>query len=318
MRKGKEGKVKLNKRISFKFFKEHKKLVTCVIVAFVLLCSFVTINYGRYVKDIIEVYYLRTKNFYFSSDKLTIHGKNYEINPWSGTTNYELSISMSSLLNSLKGTDSNIIYDLSCSTDGKVDCYIGTPGSTNVERTINNVNHSDNFIVNISPANGVKLQDGDRVSVDVKAVSKSPYIEELTATFVLVIGNYGVNYEIEDTPGDIYFDAIVTNTLDTSKAKITLEITDPAVALDMSNNILTVDTTTYETGLSYDYKDDNEDGVIDSDATKHNYIKKISFIVEPKSSMMVRFYKKIPSKNYSYINGDENQPVVSFTKEIIE
>ena len=116
VKRRKEDKIKLNKKISLRFFKEHKRITTCLIVVFVLLGSFLTINYGRYVKDIIEVYYLRTKNFYFTSDKLTIHGKDYEINPWGGTTNYNLSISMSSLLNSLKGTDTDIIYDLSCST----------------------------------------------------------------------------------------------------------------------------------------------------------------------------------------------------------
>lgn len=318
MRRRKEDKIKLKKKISFKFFKEHKRITTCLIVVFILLGSFLTINYGRYVKDIIEVYYLRTKNFYFSSDKLTIHGKSYEINPWGGTTNYSISISMSSLLNSLKGTDSDIIYDLSCSTDGNVDCFIGAPGTTTVERTIRSEDNSDNFVVNIAPKSNVNLHDGDRVSVNVTAKSKAPYVEELSATFILVIGNYGINYEIEDKAGNVYFDSIVTNTLDTSRAEVTLTITDPSVVIDMSNNILDVDSTTYETSLSYDYKDDDEDGNLDNDATQHNYIKSITFVLEPKSSIMVRYYKKIPSNDYTYVNGDSEAPIVSFSHRIIE
>lgn len=318
MKRRKEDKLKLSKKFSLTFFKEHKKITTCVIVVFILLGSFFTIHYGRYVKDIIEVYYLRTKNFYFSSDKLTIHGKSYEINPWGGTTNYELSISMSSLLNSLKGTNSDVSYQLSCEADGKVICYMDSPGTTSVERTIKVEDHSDNFVVTIAPANGVTLRDGDKVSVTVVAKSISPYEEELKATFVLVIGNYGINYEIEDSPGSVYFDSIVTNTLDTTKASVTLTIMNPSVVIDMSNSILTMDTTTYETELSSDYKDDNGDGQIDNDATQHNYIKKITFLVEPKSSVMVRYYKKIPSNNYSYISGDASTPVVSFEKEMLE
>ena len=318
VKRRKEDKIKLNKKISLRFFKEHKRITTCLIVVFVLVGSFLTINYGRYVKDIIEVYYLRTKNFYFTSDKLTIHGKDYEINPWGGTTNYNLSISMSSLLNSLKGTDTDIIYDLSCSTDNNVECYINTPGVTMVERTIKSEDNADNFIITIAPKSGVTLHDGDKVSVVVTAKSKSPYIEELSATFNLIIGNYGINYEIEDTPGNVYLDAIVSNTLDTSRAEITLTINDPSIVIDMSTNILEDPNTRYETELTYDYKDDDGDGVIDDDATKHNYIKKITFVVEPKSSIMVRYYKKIPSNNYSYVNGDTNQPVISFDKRIIE
>lgn len=317
MKRRTEDKIKINKKISLTFFKEHKKITTCVIVVFILLGSFFTIHYGRYVKDIIEVYYLRTKNFYFTSDKLTIHGKNYEINPWGGTTNYELSISMSSLLNSLKGTDTDIVYQLSCDTDGKVVCYMDSPGTTSVERTIKTDDHSDNFVITIAPQNGVTFRDGDKTSVTVTAKSISPYVEELKATFVLVIGNYGINYEIEDSPGSVYFDSIVTNTLDTSKAQVTLTITDPAVVIDMNNAILNVASTSYETEVSYDYVDADGDGVLDADATEHNYIKKITFIVEPKSSVLVRYYKKITSEDYSYTSGDDKTPIVSFEKETI-
>lgn len=318
MKRRSEKKSKSKNFVFLRFFQEHKKIATCLILAFVFLGSFFVVNYGRYVKDVIEVYYLRTKNFYFTSDKLTINEKKYEIKPWGGTSDYELSISMSSLLNSLKGTNSNISYSLSCETDGKVDCFFEIPGTTEVERTIATETHSDNFVVTVSPKNGVRLKDGDKISVKVVANSISPYKEKLSANFILIVGNYGINYEIEDKVGNIYFDSIVTNTLDTTKAKVTLTITDPSVVIDMSNNILNVGTTTITEAMEKDYKDSNNDGILDSDATEHVYVKSVTFILEPKSSLMVRFYKKIPSRNYSYVNGDGTQPIVSFSRELIE
>ena len=59
----------LKRIIKFNSLKNHKKIMVSLIVVIAFLGFFLTINYGRYVKNIIEVYYLRTKNFYFNSDK---------------------------------------------------------------------------------------------------------------------------------------------------------------------------------------------------------------------------------------------------------
>jgi hypothetical protein len=292
---------KLKKGLSFNFFKRHKKIAVCLVIGLGSLGFFFALNYGRYVVDIVEIYYLRSQNFYFSSDKLTITNKTYEINPWGGKTSYDINISMSSLLNSIKGTTENITYDLTCTGDSKVDCYFDTLGTTTTRRTILTDTHSDNFIVTVIAKEGVTFLNGEKVSVQVKATSVSPYKEELSATFELVIGDYGLNFEIEDEPGNVYFDALVTNTLDVDASKITLKIKNQHIndiIFDMTNPIMQNPTFTYETT------------VISGDS----FITEVSFVLEPKSSLMVKFYKKKKSKDYSYVLGDLTiDPVLDYS-----
>ncbi len=287
------------------FMKNNKKIVISLVVIITFLTFFLTINYGRYVKDIIQVYYLRTKNFYFNSDKLTIHGKEYEIYPWDGKKELPLTIQMNSLLNSLKGTTSDILYDVSCETDDRISCYIDNQGITQMQRKIKSsekvstTSHKDSFNVYINAKNDVTLKDGDRIEVKVTAKSTYPYEEELSATFILIIGDYGINYVIEDNPGDIYFDDIITNTL-TEKAMITLEIKDSSKAtVDMSSVVFNLKDTTYEV-------DDNK------------FIKKIVFYIEPKSSLMVRFYKKDSKDNFSHISSDGESEIIKFNSDVVK
>lgn len=301
MKKGKETtKSSTKKRLSFSFFKKHKALSVSIVIIAAAVTSFLVVNYGRYVKEIVEVYYLRTKNFYFNSDKLTITGKLYEINPWKGTDVYEIPINMNSLLNSLKGSNSDIAYTASCEADDNSICYFDSRGTTSVNRTIGKTSHTDIFTLSVEVKDGVTVKDGDTITVSLTARSTSPYVEELYATFNLIIGDYGVGFAIEDEPGRMYFDATVSNTLPDESKSITLTITDPSIiSIDMSNNIL----------------DDIPDSAktitpVSEGGTTHNYITAITFDVGPKSSVMVRYFKKNTSADYTY-NGTST-PIVNY------
>ncbi len=286
------------KRVAFSFFKKHKALSVSLVIIAAAVASFLVVNYGRYVKDIIQVYYLRTKNFYFNSDKLTILGKTYQINPWDGTEPYTININMNSFANSLKGTEDNIVYDVRCVADTNSVCYFGTMGTTTQRRTIYSANHTDNFVVTVALKNGIDPDDIHDVNVQIIASSVSPYEEELKATFNLVIGDYGVGYKIEDEAGRLYMDALVSNATPNDTYKFVLEITDVSkYSIDMSNNILSAPGT-----------------VVVEDAQKN--IKRIEFNVEPKSSMMVRYYKSNPEENKTYPNDNGLPPAIniSYTK----
>lgn len=298
--------MKLKKSAFFGFFQVHKKLATMLVIGVSFAGFFFTINYGRYVKDVIQMFYLRSQNFYFSSDKLTILGKTYEINPWNGSEAYPIPISMSSLLNSIKGTNDIVSYKVSCEGDEDVDCYIGTPGVREENRTITTTYHTDNFTVTVVPRNvdedgaPIGISNGDIVSVSIKAVSSSPYKETLSAKFNLIIGNYGVKYKIEDNANDLYFNTYVTNTIPDVTVTATLTI-DPShveeIFFDMSNPIMHQDSFQI---LEYT--------TIDG----YQYITKISFDLSPKSSLMVKYYKKTTTNDYSYGQGDSGEPVVLF------
>ncbi|MBO7078431.1 MAG: hypothetical protein J6W64_01315, partial [Bacilli bacterium] len=228
---------KKSKKLFFGFFKKHKTLSISLITILMVLGSFLVINYSRYVKEIVQMYYLRTKNFYFNSDKLTILGKNYEIYPWGGTLDYDITINMDSMLNSLKATDSTVLYDVTFSCDSRVQCYIGTPGTTVDHRSLSeSSNYSDTFKVTVHPT--TTLANNAEIPVEIVATSTSPYVEVLKAKFILRVGDYGLGYSIEDEVGRIFFDSIVTNTLDNETALVKLEITNLSlVSIDMSNDI---------------------------------------------------------------------------------
>ena len=292
---------KIKKGVFFNYFRVHKKVATFLIIGIGFIAFLFTINYGRYVKDIIEMYYLRSQNFYFSSDKLTVTGKSYEINPWGGTVDYGINISMSSLLNNIRATTVPINYEVSCEGDSKVDCYIDTLGTRTSTRIIDIGDHTDSFIVTVTPKANVNFVNGEKVKVKVQAQSTAPYVETLSATFELVIGDYGLNFEIEDNPGDNFFTALVTNTLDTTSKKITLKIDDSkikSIFFDMTNPIM------QQAGFSYKTSRVNSD----------DYITEVTFIVEPKSSLMVKYYKKDSTEDYSFVLGESN-PAVIFNVE---
>lgn len=269
-------------KLNLDFLKNHKKIMFSLVAVITFLSFFLAINYGRYVKDIIEVYYLRTQNFYFNSNKLTIHGKEYEIYPWSAVDPYSIDIQMTSFLNSLKGTSSDVLYEVTCEADERVDCIIDNINNT--DRVISVDTKTDNFSVKIQKKNTLELKDGDRIPVTITAKSKKPYVETLSATFIFVIGDYGINNNIENVPGNIYFDSVITNTLADEKAIVTLKIRDITKAsFDMSSSVFNI----------VEAKDIKKDG---------DYINEITFEVEPKSSMMVRFYKK---SNFNNNNLDD-------------
>ena len=288
MKKGKEtAKNSTKKRLFYSFFKKHKAIAVSLIILVTAVASFLVVNYGKYVKEIIQMYYLRTKNFYFNSDKLTINGKTYEINPWSGQVPQTIEVNMSSLLNSLKSTNSDILYEVDCIADANSYCYFENRSTTHLSRTISSTSHSDNFNITVELRDGIEPEDIKSVTVNVIARATAPYEEELKATFKLVIGNYGINYLIEDETGRLYFDSVVSNTLPTETVKVRLSIADNEnIKIDMNNGILE----------DLPAASITKTRLIDG----KEYITAITFEVPPKSSIMVRYYKKITGSNYTF------------------
>lgn len=283
-----------SKRVSFRYFKEHRKIAFCLILGVGFAFALLAINYGRYVKDIFQMYYLRSQNFYFSSDRLTIHGKEYEIEPWNMEDDYTINLNLNSKLNNLEVTTEDIVFDITCETIGenasKIDCSFS---ETSIKRALLNqkiqVINDNTTTLNLYVSKLQDASDGDKLSVKVTATSKSPYAETLSATFTLIKGDYEVSYEIEDSPGDVYFKTIVTNASD-NVSDITLTIPNAYlgdhVVLDMTNPILT----------STDYD-------VETQTNSNGYIQVVKFTMQPKTSMMLRYYKLDKTKNFSYVKG---------------
>lgn len=279
------------------------------IIAVVLVCTLTFVaTFGRYVVNTINNFFVRTKEFYFYSDKLSENSSYYQIDNWTGVDPYTITVNMNSRLNNIKVTTYDIDYDISYRASENCSCQLSKEAGTILASS-----NSDYFNLTITPNTG--LTTGDKVWVVITATSNAQYKKTLTATFVLTVGKENLSYEIKDEAQSKYLELNITNTLsyykvseafesynvddridvdtyltlsDENKAKcysalITLKFDPNIVLLDMTNtNYLNATQVSKE--------------VINGS----NYINGITFKVEPISSAVVRFYKLDVSKDYTY------------------
>ena len=101
-----------------KRIKERKKInkvnLITMIVIIVLIVSYLTSSFGRYALNFVNDFYLRSKEFYFYSNKLLATGKTVTINDWPGTDSYNISVEMNSRENNILVSRSDITYNIAC------------------------------------------------------------------------------------------------------------------------------------------------------------------------------------------------------------
>ena len=96
-----------------------------IILLLILLCviSFVII-FGRYVTNTINNFFLKSKEFYFYSDKLSEDNSVYQVDNWSGVDDYLITINMNSRENNIEAATYDIGYDISYTYSDNVICTI--------------------------------------------------------------------------------------------------------------------------------------------------------------------------------------------------
>lgn len=281
-----------------------------IIILLILALCFITLTatFGRYVLNGINNFFVRTKEFYFYSDKLKENLAVYQIDNWTGIDPYTITINMNSIENNLKKATYDISYDISYECTSNVTCQLSKTSGVILADS-----NSDYFNLIITP--NVGLKTGDKVSVEITVTSTAQYTKTLKAKFTLVVGQESLSYEIVDAKSNRYLDLNITNTLsyykvetafgsynvgdkidvdtyltlsDADKEKcysalITLKFDPKKVLLDMTNTnyLNAIQTTTT-----------NIDG--------SNYISGMTFKVEPISSAVVRFYKIDINQDYTY------------------
>ena len=296
---------------------KHKIKQILILIALIICTLTLVSTFGRYVVNTINNFFLRSKEFYFYSDKLTDTSAYYQINNWTGADPYTITINMNSRLNNLKATSYDIDYNISYKCSTNCTCQLSKTTGIIVATT-----NTDYFNLVLTPNIGLKT--GDTVWVQITAETNSKYKKKLDATFKLVVGQEDLYYEIVDTAENKYFDLNLTNTLsyykvrqafdnyhiddrldvdtylalsDDNKAKcssaiITISFDPNTVLLDMTNSNYLNATNVTKTSIS-----------------GSNYISGMTFEMEPISSTIVRFYKKNASEDYTY-------PIVNSTSII--
>lgn len=298
--------------------KYQRKQLFILLILLMFIISFVVVL-ARYVTNNVSDFFLRSKEFYFYSDKLEENMAVYQIDNWSGVDEYPIDINMNSRLNNLKATTYDIDYDIEydCTTDNAI-CQLSKESGTIFSR--NCTDNTDFFTLTITP--NMPLNTGDRVTVEIEVTSTSTYTKKLKGRFTLVVGREDITYEITDSVNSPYMDLRITNTLSYYTVRQQFTVGETTYTVNKM-----IDSDTY-LGLSDENKakcasaivtigfNPNQVIVDITDETYLHatnlqttiingitYISGLTFDVDAISSKSLRFYKVDTSQNYSYPNG---------------
>ena len=292
-----------------------------VILIFIIL-AFMISAFGRYVTNSVNNFFMRSKEFYFNSDKLKENTAVYQVDNWSGIDDYTIVVNMNSRKNNLQATTYDIGYNITYSCSDNAICELEKTSGTIPSDT-----NSDSFYLRITPNR--QLEVGDKVEVEITASSTAQYKKTLKGKFTLVVGKERLSYEITDSVQSPYMQLRLTNTLtyyiveqafdsytvgqkidsdtyralsDTNKAKcyssiVTLSFDPTVVLIDTTNEIVENAITTTKTTIN-----------------GKDYINSITIKIDAISSQDIRFYKLNIANDYTYPKGN-NTSIVQITSE---
>ncbi len=322
------------------FFKSHKYIaVVLLLIVSGLFISF-GIRYGQYAYNVVRVYYLRTQNFYFNSNKLNdswISGDPvmYHIDHWSGIDPQILAVTMTNNKdNSLNRTTVDITYDVDVNCyeyDGSnlvtavhSECFIldsnGQEQTSLQDRVISSSSeYTDTFNFGVKPKQNHTLYTGYKVVIEIVASAKSPYTQTLKGRFEVEVKDYGLDFKIDDEAGRVYLDVISINT-DSVDNYVRVNFDKNSLRLDMSNSVFG-NTCTYVNDLHGGYADCvYRVETITIDGTNYEYISGIDFKVGGRSSRMLRLFKNgtsiinhVPEYDYDSTDPDSTIPTSIIT-----
>lgn len=294
----------------------NNKILLLIILVLLLVA---TTSLGRFIYLEIKKNFFLTKDFYFESDKLREKQFLYKVNNYNGVDNYDIVINMNSIKNNKLRSSSDIAYNITTNCSAKANCSLSKNSGT-----IYAASGTDYFLVSLSPS--TNLVEGDEIHVEVIATSTDPYIKTLSATFMLVVGNYGLSYEIYDVVNRPYLEFKMTNTLDYYTVKEAFDTRSVGDKIDIDTYLALSPENKNKcasaiVNLSFDPNIilfDNASlvkGLINTTTIPlngFNYINNVTFKIDAISSMIVRFYKKDKSLNYTYPIVNQN-PILTVT-----
>lgn len=189
----------------WKLLKCNTKQIFIIVLLFINLTFLISV-FGRYVVNNVKDSFSRTKEFYFYSDKLGANTPTYQIENWSGVDDYTIIINMNSNQNSLLSATYDIAYNISYICSDNIICQLSKTSGVISQET-----NTDSFNLIITP--NANLETGDRVYVEIKATTETPYAAEIKGGFTLIVGQEQLTYGITDTKNSPYLEVDITNTL---------------------------------------------------------------------------------------------------------
>ena len=290
MKKRKRLRKKIMKKIQFR----NIILVLMVLIT-VIFFTPKLISTAKYIYNSIHDNYISSKDFYFSSDKLSLEHTEYQItNNWSGAETYRVTINMSSKKNDMAYTEADIEYQITCTCSDNIEYTLSKESGTIVWTENEGVNE-DWFTVEINPKDGRILNNTEVAWVDVTATSTAPYSQQISGKLIFEVGSSNIYYEITDSVDSPY---LMVNIINSSPQDVdaTLTYNPNQVLLDMTGHF---------------YLNSTANTV--QQINNYDYLNSITSNVVSLSTTSVKFYKTNPSQNYSYSPSDSITPIITLS-----
>lgn len=242
---------------------------------------------AKYASSSVWNYYLESHDFAFSSDKLGDKLVRNVDNLWTGESVY---FTLMNSLNNSEGTEFDIHYTATCTTDNGASCYLNGTNSD----VYNGILSTDSYCVNHTD-DGVDVSELDRITCQTK----------------------GYEWQTAPTKANLYFDVDTTDLTDVV-VTITVTSTEPykktlvgefalhkdenqvgEIALDYKSNVVhdtLVISNSYDEDKCVSVNWNASDLRIDSSnflsttSNSEGYINQILLRVKPKSTMSYPFY----------------------------
>lgn len=295
---------------------KNKKIILLLIVILVVIMIIPT--FSRYIYNNIRENYLNSKQFYFTSNLLTINNSKISLSNWGGSSDYILELNIKSKLNELTKVNYDINYELTCtleekdkatlyldsengmSTEGKED------GTIKMVRKVLKESNIDTIKIYLKP--NEKFSVGQSITLKIKAVTTEPYKKEISATINVIVGLNETDYTIEDSVNSEYAILKLVNTQN-ENAKIKISYNPEKVRIDLTDDFFELNNLVTELT---DFSSKQWTRTLDSN---QKYIKEVKFYLKCKASKNIRFYKIDRTIDYTYPNMTGDKSVLKITTE---
>ena len=290
------------------FIINHRNI--CLIIAIIVL---IPLGYtlAKFVLTEFHEFFLSSKNFYFTSNRLAENNPGFQVDNWSGIENITIEFALKSSKNDYLLADYDVPFTITVDDPQDVVCH------TNDSPGIIYKNNDNQTTVTITCVPQRAFIEGESTVIQVYATSSSPYIKTISATFEYVVTRTSVTYDITDSVKSAYMMTSITNAVSYCKVTedfLTYHVGDEidvvnfrqlsaenqrkcvsqTITIGFNPNILLFDNTS-ELLKTATYTTINIGGV--------NYINSITFVMNPLTSVDVKFYKVDINQNYSYKYG---------------
>lgn len=299
--------------------KYKKKQVLIILIVLIALISLIIV-FGRYVTNSINNYFLRSREFYFESDKLSENGTLLQVDNWSGVDDYTITINLNSRKNNIEKASYDISYNVNYSCSDNAICNL-----SKTEGIIYASTNTDYFNLIITP--NTQLRNGDKVVVDIEVNSTSEYQKTLKGEFVLVVGQENISYQITDEEKSPYLELSITNTLSYYTVRQAFGNYNQGDRIDVDTYLSLPEENKnkcYSGEVKIDF--DPQEVLLDmtseayttaknietTEANGETYINSLTINIDAISSVDIRFYKVDVNKDYTYPNNN-NDSIIKVT-----